>query len=971
MLLENEYIRVELGEGPLPCVRAVANHLSGKSVTFGENHISLLLGKEAPVVISSRQADKVKVTACEKDRLALTAAACYEGYALELALTYRLEGPCLSMELEIANAGENAAFIKDVIFFEAYTSAEAEGQESKIDLSLGEAHFMQAETYGRVDAWPIFLDGHLFCGIDWPVAENAVLGKRLLCRQFTGRKLEPGERMRARTLTIGAGKEGGAARAFLDHLEAMRGRKTRRASMYFTWLTHAWEGLEEKDFDAHIKTFEKLKEAYGLSFDIVLADAGVVETLHGMYHSKYRLRYDRLTPGGVKQFADRLKDIGTDFGVWLGPDGFGEREEDFEKRLETVTGMVRDWNVALIKFDCAVSSPLGPDRYRNERYMNKLERLMAECRKIRPDFMVINHRITSSPYILGILDSTLWEGMETYPDVYLVNTDKPRLFTRFASYSRGEPVYCGVYSYLLEDHGVCFNGEWQGWAEELVVQTFGRALMLSPEAYGTLFLLPDSEYPRLARLMQLVKDNRDLFVHTHYHRETVDFIHSDGERALICMINDSWEKAVRLVNPSRIDGLEKKADAYRVIMHFPEAGPREEDSRQATVPWEGSLEVKLHPFAAAVVEVSPEGGAVRGALKDTGAISTLPEAIMEKASCPIGKLSGSAPEEEDVKTAERIKFMVSNDPTEAQVIKKLPPSVHPEINQSRRLFLEKIKKCHVFAECAWDDNPATAWGDYFHWDKLSNIWRVDLGDLYRVARVEVTLADLGPGPVVGEETGRKLGESVLFEVSPDCGKWYPADAQVFHDRIINRKITGALIADFGELPEPVRYIRMHVRGILVGDIRVKELKEGRLVEVPREKWHGNNLLTARTPLKLFKKSINIGETWKGRYLAVTACLPKEAQVPLMQEVAVAWLEDRAGHVRPMLEASPVFPFNGWENNTYRQGYAWTFRTPVPENMTGRELTLKLAWYGPCYGADTEQAKAFPEVEGRLVTVHEP
>ena len=120
--------------------------------------------------------------------------------------------------------------------------------------------------------------------------------------------------------------------------------------------------------------------------------------------------------------------------------------------------MVREWKLHLFKIDACVSVPLTDDPYHNEKYMQRFERLMQECREINPRLIVINHRITNSPYILGILDSTLWQGAESYPDVFLYNEHKARLFTRYASFERKCPAYFGEYSALLEDHGISMIG---------------------------------------------------------------------------------------------------------------------------------------------------------------------------------------------------------------------------------------------------------------------------------------------------------------------------------------------------------------------------------------------------------------------------------------------------------------------------------------------------------------------------------
>ena len=58
---------------------------------------------------------------------------------------------------------------------------------------------------------------------------------------------------------------------------------------------------------------------------------------------------------------------------------------------------------------------------------------------------------------------------------------------------------------LTEDHGVCLSSCLDYWEDELVLQAFNRALILSPQIYGNPWLLSDEEYPKLARIFNLHK----------------------------------------------------------------------------------------------------------------------------------------------------------------------------------------------------------------------------------------------------------------------------------------------------------------------------------------------------------------------------------------------------------------------------------------------------------------------------------
>lgn len=136
------------------------------------------------------------------------------------------------------------------------------------------------------------------------------------------------------------------------------------------------------------------------------------------------------------------------------------------------------------------------------------------------------------------------------------------------------------------------------------------------------------------------------------------------------------------------------------------------------------------------------------------------------------------------------------------------------------------------------------------------------------------------------------------------------------------------------------------------------------------------MLTAREPVCLFRKQIRIDETWAGRYVALIAALPDNVKVPILQETAVVWVEASDGTRWYVTEASPVYPFHGWEWNTHHKGNAWTYRFAVEDSMVGRELSINLAWYGPVFSMAenreefvSTQTPVLPEVQGYLVTVH--
>lgn len=823
-----------------------------------------------------------------------------------------------------------------------------------------------APVPGVLAAHPIWLGADLFAGLDWPVAENACAMEpdgagRILCRVFPGTALEPGQSWTSPTLTFGAAEPGAQAAAFTAHIQRLRGRPTRRASFYFDWLTHSSEGPTDSEMAAMVNLFARLWERYGLHFDIYALDDGAVETRWGLYWDRYRLQHRRRFPGGLEPLARRLRELGTDLGVWIGPDGFGPNGE--HPRADDLVAMIQQWNVGLFKIDTCVSWPWRDgDAAANDAYLRRFAAALSACREARPDLIAINHRVTSSPYVLTMLDSTLWEGAESYPDVFLNNTDRPRLHTRYAAYGRGLPTYYGAPSDLLEDHGVCFNGDPAGWQRELCVGAFGRALALSPEIYGTLFLLDDSDYPDLAAALALVREWRPVLSRPGARTEDGDFVHTDGQTAVLCLLNDGWTPTTRRL---RLDaGLGLTAEGtYSVVARFPRRRVL-----AVGVSRGDAVEVALQPFEALAVEIVPgepeapwadvdhrvEDGALilsaepgtdrevvvsghRRRVSFPGRARTEPEWV------DLGQWTATAPSEHDATDAEACRFELSNDPAEWQVLAQARSSEIAESQACRAFFREKLRREGMgVAANAWDGDVRTAWGDAPHWTRLQNLWRLDLGSAAEVGLVEIDLADFGGGPVFTDGDRRGLQEPIWLEASEDLRAWVRSPVHVFFTRNAMRTWPSSLIGEF-PLGTRGRYLRLRVQGIAVQDIRVHvRTADGGLIPLDRTLWRGTNLWGDRAPEHVYRGTVRVRDTWPGRTLAVVAQLA--GRTPLQQEVGLCWA--RVGErlaVATVGSPRPLFHSYEWDSGGSGPGFVW--RLPVTAEWIGADVAVSLGWIG--------------------------
>jgi hypothetical protein len=280
-------------------------------------------------------------------------------------------------------------------------------------------------------------------------------------------------------------------------------------SYYFDWVNRNWHGSNTDRVLANLDFFRFMHDEFGMRLDYYLLDTATLDNGPRCLEMPGRPAYVTLDdphylaeyPGGLRVIVDAAAEFGCKVGVWLGPDGYGSTEEQAEARIRMLESLVRDEGVRVFKLD-SCASDLAPE---NERHFIEA---MQRCRAIAPDLIVLNHRATLSEEGRPHATAHLWEGMETYIDVFQFNPE-PAPHHRAGALTR--PLPPGLRR-DLEDHGVCLSSCMDYWEDDLILQAFNRALIMAPEIYGNPWLLSDDELPRLARLFNLHREHRDLLV---------------------------------------------------------------------------------------------------------------------------------------------------------------------------------------------------------------------------------------------------------------------------------------------------------------------------------------------------------------------------------------------------------------------------------------------------------------------------
>jgi len=644
---------------------------------------------------------------------------------------------------------------------------------------------------------PVFLDGELFWGLEWPIAEAALRGGRLVLGHFPAAPVPPRGSWTSKTSGFGVAKAGHVEEAFGRYIQAIRANRVDFATFYFDWLCHDNSGPRESEVLANFAALRRLKDLYGLQFDIYNSDAGLLES-QGMYYPQFKANFLSRFPAGLRPLADAAKALGMRLGLWLGPDGFGVTPEEMAARREQLLSWVRDFNVGLFKLDTVVSELAHPDKYVLEKKYQSLADALSEARRIDAGFLAINHRVNDSPYMLTITDCLLWQGEETYIDVHLSN-ETASLYNRDCSIGRElSSEFFGTPFRQFEDHGICFNSCLEKWEDDLVTQAFGRASVLSPEMYGTFFFLGDADFPRLARLIQLHKQLEPM-LRTSYPLPGGDIAHADGASSLVLLRNMSWAPAVKTISLDASIGLVAAPGAPLTVR---QRHPWERLMKRAGegAVFGGTLPVELDPFSVRLIQVDttppheplvagvpyaivpgPDAGSfgVRllgtpGQKADVALLNFGDRSVRTASGSPVP--AGQTPwhvtfpgtatagpsfarladfrddpvAADGQRLAELAKFTIDDDALEIREMVRLKrePSGLAEIEACRNYMWDKVAAAEGTFRNAFDGDPATRWSDGFPrrspftgspapYRSETSLWRIDLGRPTDLAKLEL------------------------------------------------------------------------------------------------------------------------------------------------------------------------------------------------------------------------------------------
>ena len=744
-------------------------------------------------------------------------------------------------------------------------------------------------------------------------------------------------------------------------------------AQYFSWINNTNEGTTEAQTLINLDFFGWLKSEYGMQLDIYAFDAGAIDGKR-FYGNIFSDRFEKQFPKGFDPIYEKAKSLGIRLGVWGGPDGFGDTPEEEQVRSDQMVKLCKDYEFALFKFD-AVCGPLRPEKE------GAFIEMMTECRDYSPDLILLNHRLGLSEEAEAHATTFLWEGWETYIDVFMSNwMTAPH--HRAAAISRGYPPDLVR---LTEDHGVCISSCLDYWDDDLILQAFNRNLILAPEVYANPWLLRDDEYPKFARIYNLHKKYRDIMVEgiplpeENYGPFAVS--RGDENTRLITLRNLNWENASYTINLSEEIGiidngqievrqfhpvekvlgsfefgeqLKVEVDPFRSCLLIVSSTPIDEPAILGTeykvlkhvegqsveievLGWPGtSAEITLSDaenYTSALLDGNSEKGLLKGKkLKIEFPGKELKQDILRKISdfVVLDTLESISWES----LYEATIFSADNNALEVRSIQRSGWSNVPEVKAAQGAFFNQktFTDRGIWDKNLFDGSMETAFWPSKKYNREQKIkggcFRLDLGNVTNIDKLIIKVGDIFSLQPLLE------GEGNHVEISTDLKNW----ETLTYLAGIEMEI---------EFEKPVRYLRFKYFPSCIREI--EGYADGQLLDMSN--WRASNLFAHPSRLEhqiTWKSEFVLDEVAPNSYL----CVAINGEHGVEGAYAAAMVD---GELRGAPDRAQSYQSNTWEYINSQSDKNYTYYIPVDASDVGKSIDVYVL------GFDKEHLDFKPEV----------
>ncbi|BCX46331.1 enterotoxin [Haloferula helveola] len=686
---------------------------------------------------------------------------------------------------------------------------------------------------------------------------------------------------------------------------------------YFSWINNTNEGPTIEQTEANLAFFQWLHDEYGMVLDIYAFDAGAVDAPR-YYGSPDTRKFKGQFPNGFGPVAEQAKGFGGRLGVWLGPDGFGDTDEEKQARIDFLSSLCRDHQFELFKMD-AVCGQL-----RDEKQPAFIE-LMKECRKHSPDLILLNHRLNLGP-AEQYATTFLWQGAETYIDVHMSN-NMTAPHNRAKALGRGLPPEL---KRLAEDHGVCLSSCLDYWEDDLVLQAFNRSMILAPELYGSPWFLRDDEYPKLARIFNLHRRYRDILVkgmvlpEDKYGPFAVS--RGDGKTRLVTLRNLTWEPVTYEIALDESIGFSDVGVREVRLFH-----PYEEILGKDFKPAD-SVKVTVYPFRSLLLLATTEGcdepSLPKGPYRVIKNVEGSEPVIEELEPIPLKnpwhrKLADLEPVDLPADWEalyEATMFAADNNALEVRSLRRSGQSEVAAVSKAREEFLDQalVRSRAISDEFLFDGDEATVFDAFARADLRLNeegCFRVDFGSPTELTQLVLRTQALDKTLIRNAIQGSEFSE--------DLRSWHSAEEMIQDGSVMN------VFPPTGKW----RYFRMRLAPERVAEV---EALNGE-TQLPRDGWRANNLFAhpAAVPaVRAWSAKVTVDEITPTSYL----CVAVEGEHGIEGCYAAIRMGDQ---LIGAPDRAASYPGNAWEYPVRKQKSGYTYFFPLDESHVGKELDVVL------------------------------
>lgn len=174
---------------------------------------------------------------------------------------------------------------------------------------------------------PIYIDS-LFFGCEFPATENRIIHGNASIRYYLGRNV--GKNFACPITVMGGGKDNTMVevrKAFYEYIDSISVGSNLRFQ-YNSWYDYMRDINEENITSSFKQVNEKLKLYGAPDLDAFVVDDGWVNMKASFWG------YNKKFPNGMENVSKLCKDMGSTFGMWLGPRGGYFSQAKFAKRFQ-------------------------------------------------------------------------------------------------------------------------------------------------------------------------------------------------------------------------------------------------------------------------------------------------------------------------------------------------------------------------------------------------------------------------------------------------------------------------------------------------------------------------------------------------------------------------------------------------------------------------------------------------------------